>query len=96
MEFDQISIDGHDFKALDLTTEQAHLLLIQTKKGFLGCGYFSIETANKLGESAALVSGVNTYQDCLEAKVHTLSEAAINRGLVVGMSGREALLALNA
>lgn len=96
MEFDQIEVDGQLFKALDLETEKAHLLLIQTKNGFLGCGYFNIETANKLGESVALVSGVSTYQDCLQAKVHTLSQAAQQKGLQVGMSGKEALLALNA
>lgn len=95
MDFDQIEIDGQTFKALDLETEKAHLLLIQTQNGFLGCGYFSIETANKLGESVALVSGVSSYQDCLEAKVHTLSNSAQEKGLVVGMTGREALLALN-
>jgi len=95
MEFDKLEIAGQSFKAFDLKTEFAHLLLIQAQQGFLGCGYFSLDTANRLKESVAIVSGVSTYEDCLKAKVVGLSQAAIDRGLHLNMTGREALLALN-
>jgi uncharacterized protein YunC (DUF1805 family) len=57
----------------------------------LACGYFDIETANKLGEAVAIVTGVKNYDDMLLAKVVKLSKAAEDKGLTLGMSGREAL-----
>ena len=95
MELDNIELDGQNFKGLNVKTEHAFLLMIQAKQGFLGCGYFNIETANKLKESVAIVSGVSNYKDCLDAMVILASEEAIKKGITLSMTGREALKQLN-
>lgn len=92
---DTIEVQGRQFKALNVSTGKANLLMIQGDKGFLGCGYFDVATADKLGEAVAIVTGVKNYQDMLEAKVVRLSQAAKELGLQEGMSGEEALLKLD-
>jgi len=88
---DQIDIEGNRYQAHHIKTSLANILMIQAPAGFLACGYFDIETANKLGEAVAIVTGVKNYDDMLSAKVVKLSKPALDKGLTLGMSGREAL-----
>jgi uncharacterized protein YunC (DUF1805 family) len=67
------------------------LLLIKGAKGILACGYLNIETFNKTGEAAAIVTGVKTYEDMVKAKVIAVSNAARAAGIEIGMSGEDAL-----
>jgi uncharacterized protein YunC (DUF1805 family) len=92
---EEVIINKEKFQASKITTSHANILIIKAKQGFLGCGYFDIETANKLKEPVAIVTGVKTYEDMLSAKVIRLSEAALSLGLAEGISGREALIKLN-
>ena len=48
-------------------------------------------TANKLNDALAVVRGVANFDDMLNAKVCEVSDAAVARGIAVGMSGLEAL-----
>ena len=89
-----IRIDGHEFTGYQIPTEHGTILLLQGARGFLGCGYFNIETANKMREHVAIVRGVKTFDDMLAAPVAACSSAAANLGLRPGMSGRDALLKL--
>jgi len=67
------------------------LLLVIAGKGFVMCGYLNIEAAEKLGVAAAIVSGVKTFDDVLEAQVKALTSKAKSFGIEVGMKGAEAL-----
>jgi uncharacterized protein YunC (DUF1805 family) len=67
------------------------LLVLQGNKGLLACGYLSVETFNKTGEPAAIVTGVRTFDDMSAATVKTVSEAGANLGLKPGMTGAEVL-----
>ena len=69
----------------------APLLIVKGRAGFLACGYINADTCNKTGEACAIVSGVNTHEDMLEAKVEAVSEEASKLGIEVGMSGAEAI-----
>ncbi|MHB9139024.1 MAG: YunC family protein [Victivallaceae bacterium] len=89
---EKIVIDGHEFEGYRIPTQSANIILIKAANGFLGCGYFSVETADKLRESVAVVTGVKTYDDMLKASVVKLSAAAQQAGITAGMSGRETLL----
>jgi len=88
---DRITIDGVVFEGVRVETPRSVLLMIVAPEGFLGCGWFSTETADKLSEAAAVVTGVRTYDDMLEARVVRRSQAAEEMGVEVGMSGRDAL-----
>ena len=67
------------------------LLLIKGTKGLLACGYLNIETFNKTGEVAAIVTGVRTHEDMLKSKVIAASNAARAIGIEIGMAGEDAL-----
>ena len=67
------------------------ILAVQTGRGALVCGYFSLETAEKFGHALAIVRGVASYEDMLNAEVAAVSTAAAALGVTVGMSGLAAL-----
>lgn len=90
----ELTINGRRFQGLQMPTEKSVLLLLRGEKGFLGCGYFDIATANKLGEAWAIVRGVRSFDDMVAVPVVAVSEAAERLGLKVGMSGAEALALL--
>ena len=58
---------------------------------FEGCGYFSIEGMDKIGEVGATVAGVATPASMLDARLTGVSKAAFQLGVRVGMLGRDAL-----
>ena len=67
------------------------LLVISGSKGVLACGYLNIDTFDKLDEAGAIVSGVNSWEDMLDATIVGTSSAASRLGVSVGMTGRQAL-----
>lgn len=67
------------------------LLILKGRKGVLACGYLNIETFNKTGEAAAIVTGVRTHEDMVTSKLIAVSAAARSIGLEVGMTGEDAL-----
>ncbi|MFH1256571.1 MAG: DUF1805 domain-containing protein [Candidatus Diapherotrites archaeon] len=82
---------GKEFDAVKVELYSAKLLLIKGKKGFLGCGYLSVETAEKLGDALAIVRGVDSYEGMLKAKIVSVSAKAKELGVSEGMNGSEAL-----
>lgn len=64
------------------------------KKGMLACGYVKVETADKLGDVLAIVTGVNSYDDMRLKPVVAVSKAAEALGIKPGMSGGQALAIL--
>ena len=89
---DKFFIDDLTFRGDIIDMLQGKLLLIQGKNGMLGCGYFNVEVADKLGSALAIVTGVTSYDDMLKANVVKCSRRAAELGVTLGMSGREALL----
>ena len=89
---EEILIDGLAFRAITLTKPNTAILLIQGQQAQLGCGYFSMAPADRTGDRFAIVTGVKTTSDLLEAQVVAVSSAAIACGVEPGMTGREALL----
>jgi len=71
--------------------ESPPLLLIVADKGFVMCGFLNMEAAEKLGVNAAMVSGVKTFEDVLNAQVKAATTRARNLGVDTGMKGSEAL-----
>jgi uncharacterized protein YunC (DUF1805 family) len=71
--------------------ESPPLLLIVAEKGFVMCGFLSVEAAERLGVTAAMVSGVKTFDDVLNAEVKAATTKAKSLGVQSGMRGEEAL-----
>ena len=89
---DTVQLDGNSLDAIAFATRNTKILVIRAAHGLLGCGYISTETAAKVGDALAVVSGVSNYEDMLKASVKAVSPAAEALGVRPGMSGRDALL----
>jgi len=92
MLIEEIKLDKGSALGLKLDMEHAPLLVIRAGKGFVMCGYLNMDVANKLGDVAVRVTGVNSFEDVLNAKAVDVSEAAEQIGIKVGMSGKDALM----
>lgn len=87
-----IKVDGKPCLGLKVDLpESPPLLLMVAEKGFVMCGFLNIEAAEKLGVAAAMVSGVKTFEDVLNAQVKAATTKAKNSGVETGMKGSEAL-----
>ena len=93
MEF--ITVGGKKFTSYRIPFAGCNLLFISGETGALGCGYFSLDAANKFGHALVIVTGVNSFQDMLSAEVKACSAKAAEMGVTVGMTGAEALLKIN-
>lgn len=71
----QLEIDGRAFLGVRIELG-APLLLIKGEKGYLGCGYFSLDAANNVGDALAIVRGVFSFDDMLDAEVKEVSQKA--------------------
>lgn len=67
------------------------MLVITGSKGSLACGYLNISTFDKLNEAAAIVRGVDDFEDMCTAQVSEVSAAAQRLGVTPGMTGQAAL-----
>lgn len=88
-------IDGVECEGVHVATGKSNILLIRGRRGLVGCGYFDLATANRLGEAFVIVRGVKSFDDMLAAKAVEVSQAARELGVVAGMTGREALACFN-
>jgi len=88
-------IDGMECEGVHVATGKSNILLLRGRKGMVGCGYFDIATANRLGEVFVIVRGVKNYDDMLNASAAQVSEAAAVLGIQEGMKGREVMARLN-
>jgi len=67
------------------------LVMIVGKKGFVACGFINTDAAEKLNVAAAMVSGVKSFDDVLNAEVKAATSKAHTLGVKDGMKGRDAL-----
>jgi len=67
------------------------LILVKADKGYIMCGYLNIEIAEKLGDAAAIVTGVSSVEELFEKTVKAVTSKARNLGIEPGMKGKEAL-----
>lgn len=67
------------------------LLVITAEKGFVMCGFLNMEVAERIGATAAMVSGVKTFEDVLNAQVKAATSKAKSIGVQEGMKGADSL-----
>jgi uncharacterized protein YunC (DUF1805 family) len=89
-----ISVNGQTASGVEVALPKAPLVLASTPNGFVMCGYLNVDVAEKLGVAAAMVRGVSTVDDLLRAPIVACTSAAAEKGVTVGMSGRDALAKL--
>ena len=93
IEVTPIQIDSQTAIGLkvDLPESPAPLVMIVGTKGFVCCGFLNIDAAERLNVAAAMVSGVKSFEDILEAEVKAATTKAQAAGVKTGMKGKDAL-----
>ena len=87
-----IAVNGRSYKAFEgEIVPGSSLVFIMGSKGFIMCGYLNIETAEKMGNIAAIATGVKTVDDMLKAKIVAVTKAAEKAGVKPGMAVVDAL-----
>jgi uncharacterized protein YunC (DUF1805 family) len=95
-EIEKIEVGGKTFHAMKSTLPEnaPPLLLIKGAKGYVMCGYLNIEAAEKFGSAAAIVSGVKTFEDVLNAPIKASTTKAKQLGLEPGKVVKDVIAAL--
>jgi uncharacterized protein YunC (DUF1805 family) len=88
---DEISFDGKRYIALKQDIGNLPLIVVKAKKGYIACSYIDKETAEKVGDIAAFVSGVRCLDDLKKAKIRQATTWAEDLGIREGMSVKKAL-----
>ncbi len=87
----KINIGKSEVQGFLIDLNHAPLIVLRAKKGYVMCGYLNINTANKLGDIAGKITGVNTIEEALDATIVEVSEHAKKMGLHEGMKTQEFL-----
>jgi len=69
---------------------------ILTEAGIVGCGIYDVKTAGEFGQAIAIARGTPAKplvdpEDLFTAKIVDLTPKAVELGIKLGMSGREAV-----
>jgi len=93
IEVTPINIENNTAMGLkvELPDSPAPLVMIVAKKGLVCCGFINMDAAERLNVSAAMVSGVKSFDDVLKAEVKAATTKAQAAGVKVGMKGADAL-----
>lgn len=91
MQIETIKLNKGNAMGLKWDMEHAPLLIIKAPRGFVMCGYLNMTVAEQLGDVAAKVTGVRSFDDVLKSRVVEVSSAARDLGVRVGMTAYDAL-----
>ncbi len=82
---DTVEVQGKFFLGLKVEMDDLPpMVILKGLKGFVMCGYLNIEVAEKLGAAAAIVSGVSSFEDVLNAEIKSATTNAKKLGLEPG------------
>ena len=91
MKIRELEIKNTKLSCLEVGLPKSPLIIIVAPKGYIMCGYLNIGTAERLGQAAAIVRGVNSVEEILKGKVSALTSNAKKLGISEGMLGEEAV-----
>lgn len=86
-----VEFSGKTYEGIRQNLGNLPLIVVRARRGYIACSYLSKETAEKVGDIAAFVSGVKEYSDFFNAKIRDTTSWAEDIGIREGMSVRKAL-----
>jgi uncharacterized protein YunC (DUF1805 family) len=91
-----VMIDGYPFIAISVQLPKTNLLAVASEKGYIMCGALDVALLNEKLRDRGIVAGravgVRTIEQLLEAPLESVTVAAEELGITVGMKGKDALL----
>ncbi|AMA71958.1 MULTISPECIES: YunC family protein [Aneurinibacillus] len=98
IEMRPLLLNGHQVTAVSVQLPKTNLLIITTEKGYIMCGALDIALLNERLASRGIIAGraldVRTIEQLLEAPLESVTTAAAEQGIVPGMKGKDAILAM--
>jgi uncharacterized protein YunC (DUF1805 family) len=88
---EEVMCEGKKYIALRQDLGNLPLIVIKAKNVYVACSYVDRETAEKVGDIAAFVSGVKCVDDLMKAKIRSTTTWAEDMGIREGMSVKKAL-----
>lgn len=88
---EEVKCEGKKYIALRQNLGNLPLIVVKAKNGYVACSYVDRETAEKVGDVAAFVSGVKGMEDFMKAKIRMTTTWAEDAGIREGMSVKKAL-----
>lgn len=88
---DKVEFEGKKYITLRQNIGNLPLIVVKAKNGYVACSYIDKQTAEKVGDVAAFVSGVKNVDDFKRAKIRRVTTWAENMGIREGMSVKKAL-----
>ena len=93
---EEVQCDGKKYVAYTREIGNLPLIVVKAKSGYIACSYIDRETAEKVGDVAAFVSGVKNVDEFLRAKIRSTTTWAEDMGIREGMSVKKALEIMDA
>ncbi|MDO9540350.1 MAG: YunC family protein [Methanocalculus sp.] len=92
----KISLSNRSADGYVIPVGSVHLVFVKTEIGMIGCGAFDVAALERFLVPAAKMKprtgpSITTIGELLSAQVKEVNAPAIDRGIRVGMSGKEAL-----
>ena len=91
-----VIIEGQTFIATSVSLPKTTLLTVSNEKGYIMCGALDVALLNNLLSDRQIIAGraigVKTIEQLLDAPLESVTHAAEELGVTVGMRGSEALL----
>jgi uncharacterized protein YunC (DUF1805 family) len=98
IEMKPLVLDGHQVTAISVQLPKTNLLMVTTEKGYIMCGALDVALLNERLASRGIIAGralgVRTIDQLLEAPLESVTIAAEEMGIVPGMKGKDAVLAM--
>lgn len=92
---EKIELSGKKADGFVFEFGPVNMVFAKTSSGMIGCGLFNIMTFDKFSYPAALIKSnsgaIKDLPGLLDGTVKEVNESASKKGVVVGMSGRQAL-----
>lgn len=88
---EEVSCEGKTYAVFRHDLGNLPMIVVKAKHGYVACSYVDKETAEKVGDIAAFVSGVKSIDDLMKAKIRETTTWAEDLGIREGMSVKKAL-----
>ena len=96
VEMSPIYINGTPFTAITVKLPKTNFMAVTSDKGYIMCGALDVALLNEKLKDRGIIAGravgVRTIEQLLEAPLESVTIEAENRGITVGMAGKDALL----
>ncbi len=92
LEVVKIKVNGKTLTGIKVDLANAPLLILKGEKMVVGCGYLNVETLDKMGNAACIVTGVREFEDVLNAEIKAITSKASELGAKPGMTGKDVLI----